>query len=77
MARFLTAVAQDGASVADLRLEVGDVNGAPAILVWTGTAPYVAVQVHVGEEGLIDEVLIFLNPDKLTGLVGERRLSVR
>ncbi len=57
--------------------ELGDVNGAPAILAWTGSEPFVAVQVHVGEQGLIDEVLIFLNPEKLTGLGSVRSLTVR
>jgi RNA polymerase sigma-70 factor (TIGR02957 family) len=76
VARFLVAIAAEGAGVPDLRLEAGDVNGAPAILAWTGSEPFLAVQVHV-EAGRIDQVFVVRNPDKLAGLTSAHHPSVR
>jgi RNA polymerase sigma-70 factor (ECF subfamily) len=77
VATFLAAVAAQGLTAPGLRVEVVDVNGAPAVAVWAGPSPLVVVQVQVGESGLVEEVHVVLNPDKLAGLTAPRGLAVR
>ncbi|MGY1668867.1 RNA polymerase sigma-70 factor [Geodermatophilus sp. SYSU D00696] len=68
VARFLTAVIPGGASLPGLRLDVAEVNGRPGVAAWTDAGPYVAVSLVV-TDGLVQQVLVVLNPDKLAGLV--------
>jgi RNA polymerase sigma-70 factor (TIGR02957 family) len=67
VARFLAAVGPQGADLPGLRVEVAEINGAPAVVAWTDAGPFMALQlVLVG--GLVDQVLYVANPDKLAGL---------
>jgi len=59
VARFLAAVGPQGAIV--------EVNGAPAVGAWTADGPYMTIQVVVAD-GLIRQVLLLTNPDKLAGI---------
>ena len=68
VARFLAAVAPLGADLPALRVELTDVNGAPAVVAWTDEGPFMALQL-VLEDGLVQQVLYVANPDKLAGLV--------
>jgi RNA polymerase sigma-70 factor (ECF subfamily) len=68
VARWLVAVAQQGASIPDLRIEVAEVNGSPAIVGWSGAEPFGAISLSV-VDGRIEQVLVVVNPDKLAGLV--------
>jgi RNA polymerase sigma-70 factor (ECF subfamily) len=68
VARFLAAVAPQGGDIPGLRVELTDVNGAPAIVAWTDEGPFMALQL-VLEDGLVQQVLYVANPDKLAGLV--------
>lgn len=67
VARFLAAVAPQGVHLPGLRVEVTDINGAPAVVAWTEGAPFMALQL-VLVDGLVDQVLYVANPDKLAGL---------
>jgi RNA polymerase sigma-70 factor (ECF subfamily) len=67
VARFLAAVGPLGTELPGLRVEIADVNGAPALVGWTDDGPYMALQL-VLVDGLIDEVLYFANPEKLAGI---------
>ncbi|WP_448641098.1 RNA polymerase sigma-70 factor [Geodermatophilus sp. URMC 63] len=67
VARFLAAVVQGGASLPGLRMDLTEVNGLPGVAAWTDAGPYVAVSLVV-TDGLVQQVLVVLNPDKLAGL---------
>ncbi len=67
VARFLAAVARDGAAQPGLRIGLAEVNGLPGVAAWTDAGPFVAVSLVVAD-GLVQQVLVVLNPDKLTGL---------
>src|SRR3954468_18113865 len=77
VATYLSAVASDGLTGPDLRLDIVDVNGAPAVAARAGGQVFVVVQVDVGADGLIEQVHVVLNPDKLTGFEVPRPLAVR
>ena len=62
------AVAEQGASIPGLRIEVAEVNGWPAIVGWTGVEPFGSISLAVAD-GRIEQVLVVVNPDKLAGLV--------
>jgi RNA polymerase sigma-70 factor (ECF subfamily) len=68
VARFLAAVAPLGADLPGLRVELTDVNGAPAVVAWTDEGPYMALQLVLADS-LVEQVLYVANPDKLAGLV--------
>jgi RNA polymerase sigma-70 factor (ECF subfamily) len=68
VARWLVAVAEQGASIPGLRIEVAEVNGWPAIVGWTGVEPFGSISLAVAD-GRIEQVLVVVNPDKLAGLV--------
>jgi RNA polymerase sigma-70 factor (TIGR02957 family) len=68
VARWLVAIAQQGASIPDLRIEVAEVNGWPAIVGWSGVEPFGAISLAL-TDGRIEQVLVVVNPDKLAGLV--------
>jgi RNA polymerase sigma-70 factor (ECF subfamily) len=67
VARFLLATAAQGLAVPDLHVEVADLNGAPGVVLWSGTAPYMTLSL-VLVDGLVAQVLVVRNPDKLRGL---------
>ncbi len=67
VARFLAAVGGEGASLPGLRLELAEVNGLPGVAAWTDAGPFVAMSLGVAD-GLVQQVLVVLNPDKLSGL---------
>jgi RNA polymerase sigma-70 factor (TIGR02957 family) len=67
VARWLVAVARDGAAIPDLRIEVAGVNGSPAIVGWAGSEPFGSISLTVAD-GRIQQVLVVVNPDKLSGL---------
>ena len=67
VARFLTAVSGEGASLPGLRLELAEVNGLPGVAAWTDAGPFVGMSLVVAD-GLVQQVLVVLNPDKLSGL---------
>ena len=68
VARFLVGIARQGAAIPDLRIEVTDVNGSPAIVGWAGVDPIGSFSLAVAD-GRIEQVLVVVNPDKLAGLV--------
>ena len=66
VSRFLAAVGPQAADLG-LRVEMAEVNGAPALVAWSDTGPYMALQLVVAD-GLVTQVLFMGNPDKLRGL---------
>jgi RNA polymerase sigma-70 factor (TIGR02957 family) len=68
VARFLVGIAEQGADIPGLRIEVAEVNGLPAIVGWVGAEPFGSISLAVSE-GRIEQVLVVVNPDKLAGLV--------
>jgi len=68
VARFLGAVGPQGVDLPGLRVEVADINGAPAIVAWTDEGPFMALQLVLAG-GLVEQVLYVANPEKLAGLV--------
>jgi RNA polymerase sigma-70 factor (ECF subfamily) len=67
VARFLAAVGPQGAGVPGLRVEVAEVNGAPAVVAWTDDGPFMALQLVIAD-GLVQQVFYVANPDKLRGI---------
>jgi RNA polymerase sigma-70 factor (TIGR02957 family) len=67
VARFLVGIAKQGAEIADLRIEVADVNGSPALVGWVGSEPFGSISLALAD-GRIGQVLVVVNPDKLAGL---------
>jgi RNA polymerase sigma-70 factor (TIGR02957 family) len=68
VARFLAGVGPQGADIPGLRVEIAEINGAPAVVAWTDAGPYMALQLVLAD-GLVEQVLFVANPDKLAGLV--------
>jgi RNA polymerase sigma-70 factor (ECF subfamily) len=69
VARFLAAVGPQGAGLPGLRVEVAEVNGAPAVVAWTDEGPFMALQLVIAG-GLVQQVFYVANPDKLRGIAG-------
>jgi RNA polymerase sigma-70 factor (ECF subfamily) len=67
VARFLAAIGPLGAEVPGLRVDVAEVNGAPAVLAWTDEGPFMALQLVV-VDGLVEQVFYIGNPEKLRGI---------
>ena len=67
VARFLVGIAQQGADIPGLRMEVAEVNGWPAIVGWVGAEPFGSISLTLSGER-IQQVLVVVNPDKLAGL---------
>jgi RNA polymerase sigma-70 factor (TIGR02957 family) len=67
VARFLVAIAAQGFTIPGLRTEFTDVNGTPGVVVWAGDEPYLVVSLVVAG-GRVEQVLLVVNPAKLTGL---------
>jgi RNA polymerase sigma-70 factor (TIGR02957 family) len=67
VARFLVAIT---ATAADPSFVVrpADVNGRPGVAAWQDGRPFLAATLVVAESGLVQQVLIVRNPDKLAGL---------
>jgi len=72
VARFLAAVGPLGADLPGLRIELAEVNGAPAVVAWTDQGPFMALQL-VLVDGLVEQVLYIANPDKLAGIGAAER----
>jgi RNA polymerase sigma-70 factor (TIGR02957 family) len=68
VARFLVGIAEKGGAIPGLRIEVAEVNGSPAIVGWVGAEPFGSISLTTAD-GLIEQVLVVVNPDKLAGLV--------
>jgi RNA polymerase sigma-70 factor, ECF subfamily len=66
-ARFLVAVSVDGLSQPGLVVRLADVNGAPGVVVDGADGPVIAVSLVVAD-GLVEQALVVLNPEKLAGL---------
>lgn len=73
VARCALGIAAQGmATLPDLRIEILDVNGWPAVVVRSGDEPELTMSLVVAG-GRVEQVLVVRNPDKLTGLsVGSR-----
>ena len=67
VARFLLATTAQGLAIPGLHVEVAEVNGAPGVVAWVEGAPYMTISL-VLVDGLVEQVLVVRNPDKLTGL---------
>ena len=67
VARFLTAVTVEGLSAPGLQLAMADVNGSPGVVLWNDTGPLMAATLVV-KDGLVEQALVVLNPDKLAGI---------
>ncbi|UOY01111.1 RNA polymerase sigma-70 factor [Blastococcus sp. PRF04-17] len=67
VARFLLGIAVKGFAMPGLEVRLTDVNGRPGVAAWVDGAPFMAV-CPVVADGLVDQVLIVVNPDKLAGL---------
>ena len=74
VARFLLATTAQGLSIPGLHVEVTDVNGAPGVVAWAGGAPYMTMSL-VLVDGLVEQVLVVRNPEKLSGLPTARSES--
>ncbi|MGZ4550896.1 MAG: RNA polymerase sigma-70 factor [Blastococcus sp.] len=68
VARFLVTIAAAGLALPGLRTEVTEVNGSAGIVGWIGADPIMAI-CPVVVDGRIAQVLVVVNPDKLSGLV--------
>jgi DNA-directed RNA polymerase specialized sigma24 family protein len=77
VAAFLAAVTGEGLAAPDLRLEVVDVNGAPAVAARAGDGVFVVVQLQVGTSGLVEQIHVVLNPEKLAGVAAPWKIAVR
>ncbi|MGY1753161.1 RNA polymerase sigma-70 factor [Blastococcus sp. SYSU D01042] len=72
VARFTLGVAAQGMALPDLRIEIADLNGSPAVVVWSGDEPQMTMSLVVAGDR-VEQVLVVRNPDKLAGLsVGSR-----
>jgi RNA polymerase sigma-70 factor (TIGR02957 family) len=64
VARFLAAVGREAAADPGLRIEVAEVNGMPGVVARDGAVVVLAASL-VLVEGLVEQVLIVRNPEKL------------
>jgi RNA polymerase sigma-70 factor (TIGR02957 family) len=67
VARFLAGVAEKGLEIPGLQVRLAEVNGQPAIAAWVDGEPFVSIS-PVVDDGLVEQVLVVANPDKLAGL---------
>jgi RNA polymerase sigma-70 factor (TIGR02957 family) len=67
VARFLLATTAQGLEIPGLHVEIAEINGAPGVVVWVGGEPYMTISL-VLVDGLVEQVLVVRNPEKLTGL---------
>lgn len=66
VARFLIGIASDP-TVADLTVELMEVNGGPAIVAFAAGGPVMVLALDV-TDGMVQTVRLVANPDKLAGL---------
>lgn len=74
VARFLVGIGAQGGDLPGLRTALTDLNGDPAVVAWTDDGPFLAAQLVV-VDGLVEQVLIIRNPDKLTGVATVMRAT--
>lgn len=67
VARFAVGIAAQGLALPDLQVEVTEVNGSPGVVVRVAGEPFLAISLVVAG-GLVEQVLMVRNPDKLSGL---------
>jgi RNA polymerase sigma-70 factor (TIGR02957 family) len=67
VARFLLATTAQGLEIPGLHVEIAEINGAPGVVAWVGGEPYMTISL-VLVDGLVEQVLVVRNPEKLTGL---------
>ena len=67
VARFLLATTAQGLAIPGLHVEIAEINGAPGVVAWVGGEPYMTISL-VLVDGLVDQVLVVRNPEKLAGL---------
>jgi RNA polymerase sigma-70 factor, ECF subfamily len=67
VARFLVAITAEGTADPTTQAGIADVNGLPGLVVWQHGAPLLAASL-VLVDGLVEQVLVVRNPEKLTGL---------
>ncbi|SDF88369.1 RNA polymerase sigma-70 factor, ECF subfamily [Blastococcus aurantiacus] len=67
VARFAVGIACQGLALPGLRVEILDVNGASAVVAWAEGVPLMTMSLVVAD-GLVTQVLVVRNPDKLAGL---------
>jgi RNA polymerase sigma-70 factor (ECF subfamily) len=67
VARFLLATTAQGLEIPGLHVEIAEINGAPGVVAWVGGEPYMTISL-VLVDGLVDQVLVVRNPEKLRGL---------
>ncbi len=67
VARFSLGIAAQGLALPDLRIEIVEVNGSPAVVVWSGDEPQMTMSLVVAG-GRAEQVLVVRNPDKLARL---------
>ncbi len=72
VARFTVGIAAQGLALPGLRIEIADVNGAPAVVAWADGEPLMTMSLVVAD-GLVTQVLVVRNPDKLAGLAAGGR----
>jgi RNA polymerase sigma-70 factor (ECF subfamily) len=65
--RFLQATAAASMALPDLGIEVADLNGAPGVVLRAGEEPFTTISLVV-RGGLVEQVLVVRNPEKLAGL---------
>jgi RNA polymerase sigma-70 factor (ECF subfamily) len=63
----VAGIAAQGFALAGLRIEITEVNGAPGLVAWVDGDPLIAMSVVVAD-GVVQQVLVVRNPDKLAGL---------
>lgn len=68
VARFAIGIAAQGLALPGLRVEIADLNGAPAVVAWAADEPLMTMSLVV-VDGRIGQVLVMRNPDKLSGLL--------
>jgi RNA polymerase sigma-70 factor (TIGR02957 family) len=67
VARFVAGIAAQGFALPDLRVEITEVNGSPGIVGWVAGEPSIAMSLVI-VDGVVEQVLVVRNPDKLSGL---------
>ncbi|MGY1682893.1 RNA polymerase sigma-70 factor [Geodermatophilus sp. SYSU D01176] len=67
VARFLLATTATGLAEPGLEIRIADVNGLPGLVVRQDGRPFLAASLVV-VDGLVEQVLVVRNPEKLTGL---------
>jgi RNA polymerase sigma-70 factor (ECF subfamily) len=67
VSRFLLATAATGLQLPDLQVDLTEVNGLPGVLIRSEGRPFLVMSLAV-VDGLVEQVFVVRNPDKLAGL---------